>query len=132
MTANGSRRFFEYEADNGLKYGVELDESVYETAALGFGQTIAGGTPAIQAGQSRPFSLRKVFGQRKDGNDTIRRSFFVGTRTALDALVQAGTVTVDGNEYSLTNSKGEQVRIIPSKDTAQLDGDEDVVVTSGV
>lgn len=127
----GSRRFFMYTADNGSEYAVELDESIYETAALGFA-TLPGQRDVISASGRLPLAMRYVNCSRVDANDrTIRAQFFVGSSAAFVALQNAGTVTVDGDAWNLSSVRGEQRKIVPATDTESLDGDTDDNISSG-
>lgn len=122
--ATGSRRYFRYTADNDDAYAVELDESTYETVALGFSGSAAG-LPVIAASASRPLKMRYVNAFRVVGEQTIRAKFYVGSLTALNALIDAGVVTVETVAWSLSSPKGESRKIVPQTDSEQLDGDVD-------
>jgi len=127
----GSRRWFMYTADNGVEYGVELDESIYETASLGF-QNLPGQRDVILANSSRPVSMRYINVVRVDANDmTERARLFVGTAAAFTALQNTGTVTVDGEAWGLSSVRGESRKLIPATDTEKLDGDTDDNISSG-
>lgn len=128
----GSRRYFQYTSDAGVDYAVDLDESIYETAALGFGQIQAAGTPVLMASSETPLGMRRINLVRVDGTETLRKTVFVGTNAQLGALLAAGTVTIDGNEWGISSTRGERVRRIPATDTEQLDGDVDDNIATGV
>jgi len=120
----GSRRWFGYEADNGDNFAVELDESTYESANLGFGGVGAGAT-LITASSTRPLAMRRVNVLRVANNETIRGQFYVGTRDDYDTLLASGVLTVGGTSWQIKRGVGEQREFVPSTDTAQLDGDLD-------
>lgn len=128
----GSRRWFGYEGDNVLQFAVELDESVYETAALGMAPIQSGATGPLAQGRvisvsgTRPLSMRYINATRVNArNVTERRRFYVGTIAAFAALRAAGVVVVDGTSWSITSSRGEQAVGVPATDTAIDDGDTD-------
>lgn len=120
----GSRRYFMYTADNGSEYAVELDESIYETTALGF-QQLPAQRDVIGQNSTRPLSMRKVNCVRVEGTQTERATFFVGSAAAYVALQTSGSVTVDGDEWNISSFRGEQRKIVPATDTESLDGDVD-------
>lgn len=131
MAETGSRRYFMYTSDNGSEYAVELDESVYETVALGFEQ-LPGQRDVLLAGNSRPVAMRYINCVRVDNNVTKRQKFFVGGAAAFVALQLAGTVTVEGDVWGISSVQGEQRKIVPLTDTEELDGDVDDNIASGV
>lgn len=124
--STGSRRWFGYEANNGDNFAVELDESVYETPALGFTQVQPGATVISVTGR-RPLRMRYLNVSRTEapGGPTIRGKFYVGSQAAMDAILAAGSVTVEGEVWSLSSEKGESRKLVPLTDTEQLDGDVD-------
>lgn len=125
MTANGSRRWFGYESDDGTNFAVELDESVYESANLGF-PGVAAGAIAMRATGTIPLQMRHVNCSRVLNDETLRASFYVGTRAALDTIVSSlPSITVDGTAWNVQSAVGEVRKLIPPTDTAQLDGDVD-------
>jgi hypothetical protein len=121
---SGSRRWFGYEADNGTDYCVELDESVAESVALGFGVVVAGADPINTTGKL-PISLRYINVFRVVDDITQRRKFYVGTLAAFATLQAAGTATIDGTLWQISSAIGEQRKIVPGTDSALLDGDLD-------
>lgn len=121
----GSRRWFQYTADNGTEYAVELDESIYETAALGFG-VLAGQRDVILSTSTRPVSMRYLNLVRVDGdNMTERAKVFVGTTAAFAALQGTGTIAIDGEAWGISSVRGESRKLVPQTDTEKLDGDVD-------
>jgi hypothetical protein len=125
MTANGSRRWFGYTSDTGDNYAVELDESTYESGNLGFPAVTAGATP-IRATGTVPLKMRRVNCSRVVNDETLRATFYVGTREALDTIISTlNTITVGGDAWNVQTAVGEVNKIIPSTDTAQLDTDID-------
>jgi hypothetical protein len=124
MTANGSRRWFGYTADNGDNFAVELDESIYESVNLAFPGVAAGAIPIV-ASSDRPISMRRVTCSRVVNDETLRASFYVGTRDGYDTLLASGVLTVDGTAWNIQRAFGETRQYIPPTDTAQLDGDVD-------
>jgi hypothetical protein len=125
MTANGSRRWFGYESDSGVNFAVELDESTYESANLGF-PAVAAGAIAMRATGTIPLQMRRVNCSRIVNDETLRASFYVGTRAALDTIISTlNTITVGGDAWQVQSAVGEVYKVIPATDTAQLDGDID-------
>lgn len=125
MTTNGSRRWFGYTSNSGTNYAVELDESTYESANLGFPAVSAGAIP-IRATGRVPVAMRRVNCSRILNDETLRASFYVGTPTAMNTIITSlNTITVDGTAWNVQSAVGEVTKLIPSTDTAQLDGDID-------
>lgn len=120
----GSRRWFGYVADNDTDYCVELDESLGESVALGFGAVVAGADP-INASGRLPIRLRYINVFKVVDDITIRRKFPVGTVAAFNSLQAAATATVDGSLWQISSAIGEQRKIVPGIDSEQLDGDLD-------
>lgn len=118
----GSRRFFGYQSDNGVDYNVELDESIYETAALGFGPAGAARL-VLQATASRPLKMRGVNCSREVAGATTTGKFYCGTVDAMNALLLAGTVTIDGVAWNVNSNFGEVFKATPATDTYLKDGD---------
>lgn len=130
MTANGSRRWFQYEDNRGLTYAVQLDESIYETADLGFANVQAGvdGPQAngrvIAATGNLPLRMRYVNVSRVTAAGvTERNRFFVGNPTAPIMTGNSLTVTVDGVAWNLSSTRGERLQLVPATDTGKTDGD---------
>lgn len=124
MTANGSRRWFGYTTDSGVNFAVELDESTYESVNLGFGGVASGAIPIV-ATATVPLQMRRVSCSRVLNDETLRASFYVGTKAAFDTLLASGVLTVDGTAWNISKAFGEVLKIVPPTDTAQLDGDVD-------
>lgn len=132
MTLNGSRRGFQYTSDSGLTCAVELDESTYENAALGFSaiDTGAGGPLVnlryIQVSASKPLTMRYVncVGSNASG-ETVRKRFYVGSPTADIFTGAVLSFDSDGTTWSVTSTRGEQRSQIPVNDTGQTDGDSE-------
>lgn len=129
--ANGSRRNFSYTSDDGLDYVVSLDESTYETAALGFGQAPTAAAVSarrfLNVSQSRPIEPRYILTVQQDGDADLvgrRQKFFVGNLSATPWAT--GTIVVVGGvTYAITAKIGEKRYLPPTVDTALLDGDVD-------
>lgn len=135
---SGSRRYFAYFDDAGNEWSIQQDESVAESLALGFGQSI---TAAVAANlQSRlkpstkiPIQPRYVLAQRTDADGrVVKRRFNVGATSAPIWTGTAATYTVDGEAFAVTARIGEQRFYIPAEDTGLIDGDVDDNITSGV
>lgn len=143
--ANGSLRYFQYTADDGRLFGVQLDESTYENGALGFGQAI---TPndgnysgLLQASGTIPLQMRyfNVKGTDADGR-TVSRRVYVGDPTAAAWLdpetfsINLLTV-VDANAaqtpFAVSSAIGERRRFTPQTDTGLIDGDVEAVEAVG-
>lgn len=143
--ATGSKRYFEYTADDGQTYGMNLDESTYETPNLGFGQALAVGDPEyaglLSATGTRPLAPRylNLVGTNASG-ETVRRRVFVGDNES-QAWVnpQAFSITlltVVGNTatptpFVVSSAIGERRTFVPAQDTGQTDGDVDENIESG-
>lgn len=121
---SGSRRWFLYVADNDDEFAIELDESLGESTALGFSGTAVGKTPIYASGR-RPLRPRYVNAFKVVDDVTVRRRFVVGTVAAFSEIVDDGTVTVDGSLWQASSAKGEERKIVPGTDSAQVDGDLD-------
>ena len=128
----GSRRWFEYTSDTGNTFAVELDESNYESADLGFGAIAPGADGPLAQGRvlqvsaTRPLTMRYVncFFINND-NQKVTRSFYVGDPQA-DAFLNATPSIVVGNQtYSVTSSVGERRAGVALVDTGINDGDLD-------
>lgn len=144
--ATGSRRYFEYESDEGDTYGMELDESTYETAELGFGQQVDLEAPTysglLASSATRPLAPRylNLVGTDADGR-TVRRRVFVGDPDA-DAWTDPQSfsitlLTVSGGvatptPFVVSSAIGEQRRYIPRTDTGLTDGDEEVQIVEAM
>jgi hypothetical protein len=129
----GSRRWFQYTSDKGFAYAVELDESTYETPALGFTAidqaTVAAGR-VLAANSRRPISMRYVNAQRTENGDVFRRKFFVGALEADPYTGEDLTLEVDGETWSVTSVIGERKVFPPLTDTANTDGDVDTNIVA--
>lgn len=136
MVANGSRRWFQYTDDLSLTWAVELDESTYETALLGFtiidvgAQSPGAQGRVLQVSASRPLSMRYVNAQSTDGatGEVSRKRFYIGSTAALQNVFNAGNISVDGITWSVSSVRGEQRVAIPALDTGKTDGDIDANV----
>jgi hypothetical protein len=128
----GSKRDFGYRDGNGRFWAVKLDESTYESGALDFNQGLAPGTPYLTATSTYPLRMRKVNCFNVDGDGvTVRRSFYVGTATALNNIAAAGQVTVSGETWAVSSVTGERLKAIPKTDSGLLDGDIDNQLITG-
>lgn len=123
----GSKAWFQYEDDTGLKYAVELDETAGDTEALGFGpvdisDTVAQGRMLTSTG-SRPLAMRYLNCSRLSSGATIRQKFFVGNPVDFADLRSVPSVTIGGVVWSVSSLRGEKVTLIPLTDSGQTDGD---------
>jgi hypothetical protein len=133
---SGSKRYFAYFDDGGDEHYAQLDESVAESTALGFGVSV---TPAVYADPGRrlrvsgtyPIEMRYVLAERVDGDGrVVRRKFRVG---ATSASIWSGSpygVTVDGETWNVTTRVGEKRFYAPAQDTGLIDGDVDDNITA--
>lgn len=143
--ATGSKRYFEYTADDGQTYGMNLDESTYENPALAFGQALGTGDPEyaglLSASGTRPLAPRyfNMVGTNSEG-ETVRRRVFVGSNdTGAWVNPQAFTInllTVVGNTatstpFVVSSAIGERRTFVPAQDTGQTDGDVDENIEAG-
>lgn len=142
---NGSRRPFEYTADDGQVYAMTLDESTYEIPALGFGQNIDPSQPEyaglLAATATRPLSPRyfNLVGTDADGRQVKRRIFVGDNESAAWVNPQTFTIellTVVGNTatpttFTVSSAIGERRQFIAATDTGLIDGDVDQNVASG-
>lgn len=117
---SGSRRWFEYIADTGTSYAVELDESNAESVLDGiriFGD-IDGTEPLLPC----RLKMRYVNAILSTDN-TQRRRFRIGTQ-ALYNSIQAGDAIADNSLVWRILSRRGEVSAFPNPiDTSQLDGD---------
>lgn len=142
--ATGSRKYFQYTSDSGDLYAMNLDESTYETVALGFGQTVdtenADYVGVLSATGTRPLSPRyfNVVGTDAD-NNTVKRRIFVGDADAAawddPQSFEITLLTVSGNVatptvFRVTSAIGERRVFIPAIDTGLTDGDRDSNLTA--
>lgn len=132
MTANGSRRWFQYEGDRGLTYAVQLDESTYENPAFGFEGVQAGPDGPVANGRviaatgRLPITLRYVnLARVNSDNFTERRTAYVGSIDAPAFNGSTSTVTIDGVVWSISSTRGQQTAGVTVTDTEKLDGDVD-------
>lgn len=132
----GSRRPFVYVADDGSEYAVNLDESTYEDAALGFKSSYTGDKVPPPIIRGNPIKMRYVNVFRDEDNVTIRRRFFVGD-PGQPVYKDGGTLTFgsspgaedpeEGESWYVSSSVGEKRRFISMRDTAKKDGDVEAV-----
>lgn len=125
--ATGSRRWFGYLDDNGGDYAVELDESTYETVALGFG-LVQQQAVVISQSSKRPLTMRYLNLVRVEAGETIRKSVYVGTFSELVNITADQQVTIAGEVWGVSSYRGESRKLVPRFDTEMLDGDEDINV----
>lgn len=135
MTANGSRRWFQYNGDRGLTYAVQLDESTYENADLGFGGVEAGADGPVANGRviaatgSLPLAMRYVnLAHVNTDGYTERRTAYVGSLTAPAFNGSISVVTIDGVDWSISSTRGQRTAGVTVTDTEKLDGDVDGAV----
>lgn len=123
-TGTGSRKWFDYVADDGTTYAVELDESNAESADLGFVAATVN-KPVLGQGD-RSLKMRSLSCVRRDADDKlVRRAFPVGTVAAYNAAIAAGSVTVSGQAYQISTAKAESSKqAIVGIDTGRIDGDQ--------
>lgn len=128
----GSKRWFGYTSDLGVQWAVELDESTYENAALGFTPIDLGNDGPVRnnrilkLGGTRPLGPRYVNAQATNANgNTVRRRFYLGSPDADIFTGEILTVTVDGLTFSVTSKRGERSTVPPVGDTGLTDGDID-------
>lgn len=128
----GSRRWGQYRSDRNITWALELDETVLEIPEFGFEQ-LGGGAAApqnvgriLQVSSTRPIKVRRANAVAIDANqDTVRRSFVVGSITSDIWTGVATSFTVDGLNFSVTSLVGECVPVVPRLDTGITDGDVD-------
>lgn len=136
--ATGSRRYFSYTADDGSTYGMNIDESTYETAALGFGVldvTAPTYSGLLAVSSTRPLSPRyfNMVGTDADGRQ-VRRVVLVGSASSQawqnPQTFTLNLLTVSGNAatatvFTVSSAIGERRVFIPAQDTGLIDGDVD-------
>lgn len=132
----GSRRPFGYVRDNGSQNWMDLDESIYEVAALGMQQVvgpIVASDPSnrIRANGSTGIEPRYISCVAVTGAEAgkARRKFYVGTDSA-PVWTTDLTVAVDGQTWAILSRVGEVTHYPPTVDTDLDDGDLDLVVTA--
>lgn len=128
----GSLRLFTYTDDGGTARFCKLDESVAESAALGFGQSVSNALRSDYGNQvfpskKRPIEMRYVLAVRNvSGGGQSKRKFYVGSTDATAWDNDTSTITVDGESWSITAKIGESRYLSPAADTGLQDGDDDV------
>ena len=132
----GSKRYLAYFTDDSTEMYAQLDESVAESTALGFGVSI---TPAVAADPCKrllpstkfPIEMRYVLAERVDGDGrTVKRKFYVGSTSAAAWGGSPYGVTIDGETWDITARVGEVRHYIPASDTGLIDGDVDNNITA--
>jgi hypothetical protein len=124
-----SIKAFEYVSDRGVKYGVRLDESSSEATAAPGGKLFddfVDGTPRLPCGLrmryvncvlSTDANIRK---QLKVGTTSVYNTIAGGTR-----ITEAGVGGGAAKVWSVLSKRGEKENLLSSKDTAQIDEDDD-------
>lgn len=130
----GSRKWVLYEADNGEKYAVNIDESNAEAAefediSLLTDLVFTGGYPRLPQGMQMRYancvaddgSTRKIY----VGKPSSVGQIFLGVvRSLLLPTFQSGNNIGDAIAYLITSLVGERMRGSPiSRDTGLIDGD---------
>lgn len=122
MARVGSRKWMGYTANDGTVLGVKIDESNGEQ--LGFvdvTDTNVGDMQPLPSGFKMRYLNCVLVGGTN--NETIRRKFNVGTLAAFNAAIAARKITIDGEDWGISSTRGEKSTIIFAYDTAQTDGD---------
>lgn len=128
----GSLRLFGYTDDGGAQRFCKLDESVAESAALGFTQSVSAAIRGDYGNQvfpskKRPIEMRYVLCVRNaSGGGQAKRRFYVGSTSATAWDADTSSITVDGETWQITAKIGEKRYLSPAADTGLQDGDDDV------
>lgn len=124
---SGSRDWFVYISDTNASYAVQLDESNAE--AGGFAHYVAGGVGGVNESLPKNLEMRYVYAVNRT-TPAIKRRFYVGTITKLQALLAAKEITAEtypgvaASAWDITTYNGERRSRIPiSGDTGLNDGD---------
>lgn len=124
MAATGSRKWMLYTADDGSLYAQKnKDESVGN--ATGFQDVAAAGPNPEYDLFPKYFKPRRLNVFAVVGGVTVRRTFPIGTEAAFEAAIDAGTITVDGQAWTVSSSRGEESAIVYGADTEVTDGTAD-------
>lgn len=118
--ANGSRRWFEYGADDAQVYAVELDESNAESNIGGIRlcADVVAGTGLLPS-RSKMRYVNTVL--TTDLN--VRRRFWIGEKVVFDNIVPGDAIADGGDAYTILSKRGEAFTFPNLIDTAQTDGD---------
>jgi hypothetical protein len=123
----GSIRAFEYETDNGQKFGVRQDESASEATLNGvmLMDNYVSGTPQLPCGVKKRY-VNTVLST----DPTITKRFVIGDALQFNTSAVAGTSIVEaagglsaGGTWNITSKVGERQTFLRSNDTGQIDGD---------
>lgn len=117
---SGSRRWFNYESDNGVNYAVELDESNAESNIGGIRLCgdLQAGTPLFP-GRAKKRYVNTI----STADPNVRRIFWIGEPTVFNALVEGDAIADGAVTYSILSKRGEQFTFPNPVDSLQLDGD---------
>lgn len=116
----GSKKYFEYTADTGSKYAIQLDESNTEALNGSDGDYSDSGTsPTI----SVPRNIRPRYAEYVSADGNTTRRCYALSLAALNAAPPTIVDAVSGLTLSLRRKRGERVRVPYGSDTGQQDGD---------
>lgn len=131
----GSRRPFQYTADGGQLFWMDLDESTYERLEYGFGQTVDGNIltdykSRLSPSRKFPLEPRYIRCVRQDADGrTVKRKVYVGSTTALVWTAGVVTATLDDGTYTIVQKVGEKGHLPSNIDTGLIDGDVETITT---
>lgn len=117
---SGSRRWFEYTADDNALFAIELDESNAESNISGtrLCADLVAGTGLLPA-RARPRYVNTVL-----STDSLQRRRFVVGEAGLFATIAPGDVVADdGASWQILSKVGERFTFPKLTDSGLLDGD---------
>ena len=113
----GRRSFYQYEADDGTLYSIQLDD----TLAQATGMVLS----AINAAPPRRFEPRGIFVETLVEGRAKRKFLVVGTTSQVNYAANVSTtLDVGGIQFATTGRKGEQITFPRNSDPTDPD-DED-------
>lgn len=105
----GSRAWFNYEADNGITYAVELDEDTGTLSGLGFTR-YSDSTPSTTLPQGWSMRYINAVKTSGDGAGFVSRRFPCGTTDAALYAGTSSTFTRGGDSFAVSSARGEDQR----------------------
>jgi hypothetical protein len=116
MARAGSRRWYNYEGDDGTLYAVEADNSNSE-ATIGGNRLMPTLTPTAVLFPGR--AKQRYANTVSIANPGIRKVFKFGSRAAFNAIVPGSTIVEGGDTWAITSKRGERFVIPVTADTGQ-------------
>ena len=101
----GERRPFQYVADNGTEYNVELDNSI--AVAVGNDESTDAGLDRVSVSGRLPLAPRYI-NVVATGDDNIRKRVVIGSATNPLFVGTSSSFTANGVTFSVLSSRGER------------------------